>query len=357
MQQTFHTIMPIRSLRRGRVMKRFCMEQAKKGVVIRDYAVPERLFDAHTIAFDSALVMEGVNAVRLVAAPMLVCPVSKLKKQGSWMMLTAGVALGCNEYKPLKDFIQRMGFDRERLLRQYPPIQLIAYDDIRRMETTVHRDANAIRGFTKGEPEAVLSRCSHVLDGRQRPLTDIDRQAIRDAAHEIEKQGLETLAFSTKWQAEPDETENEMTFLGIVGMGDLPDPLTPVWMDWLRDLGIRPVLISREHLTKAAVHLTGALRSDKSPVYSTEIQEAEDERLELLASTSDAYLGCSNAQRRRVLRALRQRGTVPLVLPSPEGGVAISTGLADGDDVLIKHGNFDEAIKVLQECHALLRDG
>jgi len=340
------TAAPMKTMRKTRVAKRFCVEQAKKGVVMRDATVPELLYGARTVAIDSSLVMEGKNAVRLIAAPMTVCPVANLKKQSSWMMLTAGVALGCEAYKPLEEFIQRVGFDRGRLLRQYPPLQSIVYDDVRRLETTVHRDARGVRAFTKGEPEAVLRCCAHVLDGKQRGLTDIDRGAICSAAREIEQKGLETLAFATRWQAESGEPEQEMTFLGIVGMGDLPDPLTPMWMNWLRDLGIRPVLISKEHLTKAAVCLTGAVRADTDPIYSMDIQDAADERFERLTAASDAYLGCSNAERRKVLRVLRQHGTVPLVLPSPEGGVAISTGLADVDDVTIKYGNFDEAINV-----------
>ena len=354
MQRVIQPIMPAKTMRKGRAVKRFCMEQANKGITFTNYSVPELLFEARTVAVDSSLIMEGKNAVRLVTAPMIVCPVSKLKKQSAWMMLTAGVALGCEDYKPLEDFIGRVGFERGRLIRQYPPIQSIGYDDARRLETTLHRDANGMRAFTKGEPEAVLSRCAQVLDGRQRVLSDVDRKMILGAAHEIEQKGLETLAFATKWQAEPGEPEREMTFLGIVGMGDLPDPLSPMWMDWLRDLGIRPILISREHLTRAAARMTGVVRLDAEPVYSAQIQNAEDERLETLTKTTDAYLGCSNAQRRKILRAFRKHETVPLVLPSPEGGVAISTGLTDEDDVTIRHGNFDEAVKVFQECHALL---
>lgn len=354
MQRIFDNIQPLRTMRKGRVVKRFYMEQALKGVKMRDLDVPELLFGAQTVVIDASLVMEGLNTVRMVAAPLMVCTIDKFKHQGSWMMLTAGVALGCDGYMPLEEFARNMNFERSRMLKQYPQVRTIPYDNIRRMETTVHRDANGVRAFTKGEPEAVLSCCSQVLDGKERQLTDMDRHHAMDAAREMENKGLETLAFATKRQSETDAFEQDMVFLGIVGMGDLPDANTPSRMDMFRSLGIRPIFISREHLSENAVRLTGAVRPDAEMVYVSDVMDMEDFALRRIAHNTDAFLGFSNAQRRRLLRALRVRETIAAVLTSPEGGIAISTGIGEEDDVVLPHGNLQDVAMVFHDCHALM---
>lgn len=354
MQRIVETIPPLRTMRKSRVVKRFYMEQIKKGVKMRDLDVPELLYGTQTVVIDASLVMEGVNAVRMVAAPLVVCTIDKFKRQGSWMMLTAGVALGCDNYAPLEAFAHQMNFEKSRLARQYPQINAIPYDHERRIETTVHRDANGIRAFTKGEPEAVLRCCSRVLDGRERPLSDIDLKTALQAAREMESRGLDTLAFATNKQSESDPVERDMVFLGIVGMGDLPETEAPARMDMFRQLGIRPIFISRENLSESAVRLTGAVRPSADMVYVSDVMDMEEYSLRRMAHNTDAFLGCSNAQRRKLLRAMRVRETIPLILASPEGGIAISTGIDEEDDVVIRRGSLTDVAKVFEDCHALM---
>lgn len=356
MQRILNNVTPLRTMRKGRVVKRFYMEQASKGVKMRDLDVPELLYGTQTVVIDASLIMEGRNTVRMVAAPLMVCTIDKFKRQGSWMMLTAGVALGCDGYAPLEEFARVMNFERSRMLKQYPQISTIPYDHIRKLETTVHRDANGVRAFTKGEPEAVLSCCSQVLDGKERKLTDMDHYHAMEAAREMESRGLETLAFATMRQVEDCAFEQDMVFLGIVGMGDLPNAEAPIRMDMLRQLGIRPIVVSREHLSQNAVRLTGAVRPNADMVYVSDVMDLEDFALRKIALNTDAFLGFSNAQRRRLLRALRVRETIAVVLTSPEGGIAISTGTDDEDDVVLPRGNLLDVAMVFQDCYALMTE-
>ncbi len=159
-------VAPVRDFLWARAAKQFLRERAEAGVLIRDRDALTAIGEIKTLLVDTRQVMEGWNAVRMAAAPLFACDLDKFRRQGSWMMLTAGVALGCADAKPLETFARELNFESERMAKQFPKVDVFAYDDARRVETTVHRDAGGFRAYTKGEPEAVLARCLSVLDGR-----------------------------------------------------------------------------------------------------------------------------------------------------------------------------------------------
>lgn len=349
-----NSIGPLRQLKWGRAAKRFCQEQIALGVHLANREVPLSIYRAKTVLIDAGLVVEGWNAVRMAAAPLCVCPIEKYRRQGSWMMLTAGVALGCDGYAPLQNFAREMNFESTRMARQYPKISEIAYDDERQMETTVHRDAGSFRAFAKGAPEAILARCTKVLDGKERALDEADRREALDSGLSMERYGLETLAFATKqMESEGEPAEAEMTFLGIVGMGDLPLETAPSMMRRLRALGIRPVFVSKTAYPENAVRVSGVLRPESGVMYGSELEGLSAEALLDAALWADAVVGADNALRRRLARALRVQGGVAIIAPMPGGEVAVSLGRSESDDATLRTGGLDAVVGLIERCYAL----
>jgi len=357
MQRFVNKVGPLRKIAWARATKRFLKEQEARGITLASRDVPGALARVRTVLIDASLIMEGWNAVRMAAAPLAVCPIDKYKRQGSWMMLTAGVSLGSGGSGPLESFAREMNFANERMARQYPKVLTIASTGERRMETTVHRDGDGFRAFSKGEARAVLSCCARVLDGKDRPLESGDaRQALHSAA-EMEHHGLEAVAFATKalGVAEDAETERDMTFLGIIGMGDLPGEHTPVQVRRLRAIGKRPVFTAKSAYPESAIRASGILRRDSSILDASEMSFGSADELTAAGLFADAFTGIDNSMRRRLAWAIRRHEPTAILTQMPDGEVVLSTGKTGVEDAVIRAGGLAEAVAFLERCQGLWR--
>ncbi len=352
------TIKPIRAVRWSRAVKRFIREQAAQGNALSEQTAPEMLVGVETLVIDAPLIMEGWNAVRMAAAPLALRSIDQFKRQGSWMMLTAGVALGCDGYKPLEDFAREMNFEHARLSKQYSKVDEIPYDGDRKIESTIHRDANGLRAFAKGDPASILARCEQVLDGRERPMLYEDKERALESALKMEGYGLETLAFATKRLEGPGDFEREMVFLGVVGMGDIAREEIPGVMDAFRGMGMRPVLVSDATMVEGAARASGAMRYEAGILGGAEMDEMDDRALVAAVKRTDAFVELNPMQRGRVIRALRAIGPVAILSEAPDGGIGLSLRRNGGEapDTALVHGGLDEVVRLFADCHALYEE-
>ncbi len=352
------TLKPIRSIRWSRVVRRFIKEQEELGNILSQQTTPDLLASVRTLVVDVPMIMEGWNAVRMAAAPIALRSIEQFKRQGSWMMLTAGVALGCDGYAPLESFAREMNFESSRMAKQYPKVESIPYDNRRRMETTIHRDANGLRAFAKGDPAAILACCSFVLDGQEREIFPMDRESVQSAVLKMESYGLETLGFATKWLENTAECETDMVFLGVVGMGDLAKEDIPATMDAFREMDIRPVLVTEETVLEGAARASGILRSSARILNGPEIEEMDDDALANAASRVDAFVGVAGFQRNRVIRALRSVGELMILSEASDGkiGLSLRRDCADAPDTALLREGIEEVLRLFQTSQALYRE-
>ncbi|HIQ62567.1 MAG TPA: hypothetical protein IAA66_03145 [Candidatus Avichristensenella intestinipullorum] len=351
MERILRAVTPVRNLLDARAYRRFARAQLEQGVVLRGRETAHLLGRAQIALVDACLVMQGRDEVRQVAAPFSLCPLEALRRQGSWMMLTAAVTLGCAGYAPLERFVREMGFQAERMARQFPQTGSLPYDDARRLDTTIHRDAGGLRAFSKGDPEAVLARCTQALNGRERPLEDAERAQALETARRMEAQGLRTLAFATRLCDGTSPEESSMTFLGVLGMGDLPHEATARQMDALRALGIRPVLLARAPLTEGTVRASGVLAGDAQLLQGNALAPLDGDALRDALRRAGAVVSLERRQRRRIAAALREQGIVVTVGGTPCADVSVAFSPEADADALLS-GGLDAALRLLSDCRA-----
>ncbi|HSW65961.1 MAG TPA: cation-transporting P-type ATPase [Bacillota bacterium] len=119
--------------------------------------------------------------------------------------------------------------DPDKLDTQYKELKEFQFDSARKRMSSVRKVGDEMRVYTKGAPESVLERCTHIWDhGRVRPLTPKDRAALV-AYNELRAgEAMRNLAFAYSTLpkgAKPtkmkfDEVEKGLTFLGVVSMVD-----------------------------------------------------------------------------------------------------------------------------------------
>lgn len=345
----------VKNRRFARAVEQFVDEQEARGIILRNQDVPERLCAVKTLLVDDTMIMQGRNAVRRVSAPLEACEVDKLKRQRAWMVLAAGVALGCENNAPLEQFAQNINFSREKMMRQYPQLHRLPSGPRHRVDTTIHRDAGGLRAYTKGDIGEVLARCNRVLDGKERELADIDRAKAQSIALRMEAEGLSTLAFATNLRQEgEDEFERGMVFLGIVGMGDLPDEDSPWAMDALRLEGLRPVVVAGQPMTAGAAQATGALREEGGIMDAEEFDALADEQLREAVVHVDVFTGMDWRRRRRLAKAMRNDGTVATLTRDVEGTAVVAMGDGSTPDVVLERGTMRAMVRMIRDCHGLM---
>jgi P-type Ca2+ transporter type 2C len=171
--------------------------------------------------------------------------------------------------------------------------------------------------FTKGSPELILERCHFYQLGNDiLPLEAEQRLQILESNDRMASQGLRLLGFAYKAlpeipQVESDEiAEQEMIWLGIVGMLDAPRPEVKEAVARCLQAGIRPVMITGDHqLTAFAIASRLGIAKEGDLVLTGEtLEKMTQTELEQEVDRVSIYARVSPEHKLRIVRALQKRG-------------------------------------------------
>ncbi|KYC39474.1 magnesium-transporting ATPase [Scytonema hofmannii PCC 7110] len=171
--------------------------------------------------------------------------------------------------------------------------------------------------FTKGSPELILARCTHIYVGTSAiPINDEQRSQILAENDTMASKGLRVLGFAYKPLTEippegsDEESEKELVWLGLVGMLDAPRPEVRVAVQECRDAGIRPVMITGDHqLTARAIAVDlGIAQSGDRVLTGQELQRMSDTELEENVDLVSIYARVAPEHKLRIVQALQRRG-------------------------------------------------
>ena len=131
------------------------------------------------------------------------------------------------------------------------------FDSRRKRMSTVHSNANGRYLLTKGAPEVLVSRSTHVWgDEGPRPMADSDRSRILSQAHDLAAAGMRTLAMAMRFDPEesysdPADLERSLTYLGIIALREKVRPEVPGAIRSASKAGVRTVMVTGDHATTA----------------------------------------------------------------------------------------------------------
>ncbi|MHC5777514.1 cation-translocating P-type ATPase [Nostoc sp.] len=171
--------------------------------------------------------------------------------------------------------------------------------------------------FTKGSPELILARSAQIHLGHDTaPLTEEQRQKILAENDQMASKGLRVLGFAYKplTQIPPegsDETsEQNLVWLGLVGMLDAPRPEVRLAVQECRDAGIRPIMITGDHQLTARAIATdlGIAQEGDRVLTGQELQRMTDQELEQNVDLVSIYARVSPEHKLRIVQALQRRG-------------------------------------------------
>jgi Ca2+-transporting ATPase len=171
--------------------------------------------------------------------------------------------------------------------------------------------------FTKGSPELTLARCNRIHVGdRPVPLTEEQRQQILARNDQMASKGLRVLGFAYKtWNQLPPEgseetSEQELVWLGLVGMLDAPRPEVRDAVARCREAGIRPIMITGDHQLTARAIATdlGIAQEGDRVLIGQELERMSQSQLEQEVDLVSIYARVSPEHKLRIVQALQRRG-------------------------------------------------
>jgi len=206
------------------------------------------------------------------------------------------------------------GYKRVALGATTPRRAEIPFDAERKRMTTLHQHGGAILAFTKGAPETILSACTSAV-GREGPVA-VHAAHILERAAAMAADGLRVLAIAYRlWPALPPElsppvVEDQLSFLGLVGLIDPPRPEVGAAVSVCRSAGITPVMITGDHpATARAIALQLGIIADDGDVWTgQQLQSLSMEEFETHVTHIRVYARVAPEQKIKIVRALQDRG-------------------------------------------------
>lgn len=206
----------------------------------------------------------------------------------------------------------KAGLNKADLESQFPRMNEIPFTSETKRMTTLHALTGGVVAYSKGAPEIILASCDRQLtaDGETQ-LDAANRDAILDAARRMASEALRVLAVASKPDALLENADQEMTFLGLVGMIDPPRPEAKAAIQTCEQAGIKPVMITGDHpLTAQAVARELGLLKTGRVVTGAELEAMSEAELEREVETIEVYARVSPAHKLRVVTALQKKGHI-----------------------------------------------
>ncbi len=225
------------------------------------------------------------------------------------------------------------------LSQAYPRIQEIPFDSERKRMVTVHAinqpDAGDVSPFLdqkqqawyvvaqKGAPDIVLERCTHYQsrDDVAVPLNDEQKRRILAANDQMTSQALRVLGVAYRVVKDLDysqngdlsvEIEEEMIFVGLLGMIDPARPEVLPALQIAREAGIRTAMITGDYpnTAKAIAQEIGLLQKGHRVITGKELDELSDEELKEAVVDTDVFARVSPEHKVRIVDAFKSNNEV-----------------------------------------------
>lgn len=220
----------------------------------------------------------------------------------------------------LVNYAQSVNMPKNVQKISYARIGEVPFDSGRKMMTTVHRTEDGkIIQFTKGAPDEIIKRCTKAWEnGEIVDFSDESRAKAFEMNKNMADKALRVLAAAIKpldvipSKYGSDELENELCFVGLVGMIDPVRPEVKPAIDECKSAGIRPIMITGDHKdTAVAIAMQlGIISSADEAITGAELDTISDEEFETAVEKYSVYARVQPEHKTRIVNAWRKKGKI-----------------------------------------------
>ncbi|HOZ55066.1 MAG TPA: cation-translocating P-type ATPase [Clostridia bacterium] len=295
------------------------------------------------------------------------------------------ISMLCNDTKvgpdkklsgdPTETALVDMGFElyfSPEIFEEFPRVDEIPFDSERKLMTTIHKIEDKYVVYTKGGVDELLKRCinyninNSIKDDLQEYIKCIEKDNENMA-----KQALRVLGMAYKEldhipsKEEMKEIENDLTYVGMVGMIDPPREEAKLAVEKCKSAGIKTVMITGDHkITAIAIaKKLGILQNDIEALTGNDLEKMSEEELTKNVRKYSVYARVSPEHKVRIVKAWKANGEIvamtgdgvndaPALKTSDIGcamGIVGTDVSKEAADVILTDDNFATIVSAVEE--------
>ena len=264
----------------------------------------------------------------------------------------------------LVEYANKFNKHKKDLETEYPRVNEYPFDSVRKMMSTQHDYHGKKVVFTKGAIDSILKCATKIeINGKTRAISEKDKENIMAASDEMAKEALRVLGLAYK--ESDDLTEEDLVFIGLVGMIDPARPEAANAVNIFKKAGITTIMITGDHKTTAlAIARDLGIANDLSQTMSgDEIDKLSPEELQEAVKTVRVFARVSPENKVSIVKAIKANGHIAAMtgdgvndapsLKSADIGIAMGitgTDVAKGAaDMVLTDDNFASIEKAVEE--------
>ncbi|HEX9013789.1 MAG TPA: cation-transporting P-type ATPase, partial [Anaerolineaceae bacterium] len=286
-------------------------------------------------------------------------------------------ALGDHTEAALKVAAAKWGLEETSENRTYPRIHELPFDAHRKRMSTIHRCEGGEAAYVKGAPREILALSTTITYGGQVvPLTPKLRNEVSAANDEFARRGLRVLGVARRilpprsGAYSPEGVENDLTFLGLVGLMDPPRPEVAQAIKVLRQAGIRMYMITGDYgLTAESIARRVGMLTTNTPriITGAEFEHMTEADFREVLQQEIVFARMAPEDKLRVVDLLQKQHEVVAVIgdgvnDTPalrKADIGIAMGKKGTDvareaaDIILTDDNFGSVTSAIEEGRAV----
>nr|HDO81363.1 calcium-transporting P-type ATPase, PMR1-type [Candidatus Bathyarchaeota archaeon] len=265
-----------------------------------------------------------------------------------------------------------LGIDVRRLREENPRIYEFPFEPERKRMETINKwmDERAIV-CVKGAPEVILESSSYFMEnGEIKRMSDERRNKILEENHVMAEKALRVLAVAYKEvemrsKYSMEEVEDDLIFLGLIGIMDPPREEAKHSVEKCRDAGIKVVMITGDNVwtAEAIAREVGIFEEGKQVLTGVELEEMDVSELEEVVDDVAVYARVSPEHKLKIVSALKNKGHVVAMTGDgandapalKKADIGVAMGITGTDvskeaaDMVLSDDNFATIVTAVEE--------
>ncbi|MBQ2938259.1 MAG: calcium-translocating P-type ATPase, PMCA-type [Clostridia bacterium] len=271
-----------------------------------------------------------------------------------------------------------MGTLKNELEMMAPRVNEVPFDSNRKMMTTIHKIGNKYRIITKGAPDVLLQKCTkEVLEINEMQnqynvrVQALQTSRIQSDNRQMAQKALRVIAVAYKDvdslpnKIDSSNVENNLTFVGLIGMIDPPREGVKEAVKTCKDAGIKTVMITGDHLetAKAIAKDLGILNLKDKAITGQELDKMTQSQLEKNIKEYSVFARVTPEHKVRIVKAWQRNGAVVAMtgdgvndspaLKNADIGIAMGKNGTDvaknAADIILTDDNFVTIVEAVKQ--------
>ena len=212
----------------------------------------------------------------------------------------------------LLSYAKELGYDIKKIKENKVLFQE-PFDSIRKRMSVVVKDKKDYTLYSKGAPEELIDVCSYaIVDNKKIKLTEKDKELVKEYCVTLSSEGLRLLGFASKkitsLPHEGEKIEEDLTFIGIMGIIDPPREEVKHAISTCHEAGIKVIMITGDHkLTATSIAKDlGIYKKGDLVLDGEELSKMSDLKLRNTIKNISVFARVTPKDKLRIVNALKK---------------------------------------------------